>query len=325
MNKLSKIIVTGGAGFIGGHLVSELISRKHEVLVIDNLYSGRREHVPRSVQFLDLDLALADEVTVFEVIRGFRPDAVIHLAAIHYIPHCMANPAETFLANVRSTDVIARALRGLPTRKLIAASTADVYPLLDQVHKETETPAPSNPYGLSKFLLEEIIAGAARTNPALSCVALRIFNVYGPRDTNPHVIPRIIDLLHGPSPEIRMGAIETTRDFIHVEDVVKAIYAALTHQFERYEVFNVGTGRATSIRDVLKILLGTAGDKRPVIQDKDLFRTYDRASLTSDISKITQTLNWRPMVGLEEGLAHLLRQTVSLPPRSIPSRPLAEF
>jgi UDP-glucose 4-epimerase len=325
VNKLSKIIVTGGAGFIGGHLVSELVSREHEVLVVDNLYSGRREHVPGGVGFLNLDLALADETTVFEVIRGFRPDAIIHLAAIHYIPHCLANPADTFLANVRSTDVIARALRGLPTRRLIAASTADVYPLLDQLHNESETPAPTNPYGLSKFLLEEIIAGAARTNRALSCVALRIFNVYGPRDTNPHVIPRIIELLHGPSPEIRMGAIETTRDFIHVEDVVKAIYAALTHQSEKYEVFNVGTGRATSIRHVLNILLGATGDKRPVIQDKDLFRAYDRASLTSDITKITQALDWRPTVALEEGLARLVQQTFAVPPPAFPARPLMEF
>ncbi len=317
--------MTGGAGFIGGHLVSELLSHGHEVLAIDNLYSGRREHVPEGADFINLDLALADEAAVFQVIRGFRPDAVIHLAAIHYIPHCVANPAQTFLANVRSTDVIARALRGLATRRLIAASTADVYPLLDQVHKESETPAPNNPYGLSKFLLEEIIAGAARTNRALSCVTLRIFNVYGPRDTNPHVIPRIIELLRGPSPEIRMGAIETTRDFIHVDDVVGAIYTALTHKSSKYEVFNVGTGRATSIREVLKMVLGAAGDDRPIVQDKNLFRTYDRPSLTSDITKITQAMAWRPTVGLEEGLARLVHQTVLVPPPPLPARPLAEF
>ena len=309
-NRHSKIVVTGGAGFIGGHLVPKLLSRGYKVMVIDNLYSGRREYVPGEVDFVDLDLARADESAVFDIFRGFCPDAIIHLAAIHYIPHCVANPAETFLANVRSTDVIARALRSIPTQKLIAASTADIYPLVDRAHVESEIPAPNNPYGLSKFFLEEIVAGATRTNPKLSCVALRLFNVYGPRDTNPHVIPRIVELLRNPSPEIRVGATETTRDFVHVDDVVEAICKALVHDSGKYDVFNVGTGRATSIRQVLRILLHAAGERREVVQDKDLLRTYDRSSLTSDITKISRVLNWRPTVSLEEGLTGLMQQAI---------------
>ncbi len=310
MKSLPKIIVTGGAGFIGSHLVPRLLSRGSNVLVIDNLYSGRREYIPADAEYIDLDLARVDESTVFEVFRTFRPDAVIHLAAIHYIPHCVANPAETFLANVRSTDVIARSLRGIPTKKLIAASTADVYPLIDSAHRESETPAPNNPYGLSKFLLEEIIAGAARTNPHLSCVALRFFNVYGPRDTNPHVIPRILELLRDPFTEIRVGATETTRDFVHVDDVVRAICTALTHDSGKYDVFNVGTGLATSISQVLRILLQAAGDTRSVVQDKNLLRTYDRSSLTSDITKISGVMDWRPTVGIEDGLTRLVEQAI---------------
>jgi len=310
LNSLSKIIVTGGAGFIGGHLVPELLSRGHKVFVIDNLYSGRREYIPTEAEYLDLDLARADESTVFEVFRGFCPDAVIHLAAIHYIPHCVANPAETFLANVRSTDVIVRALRGTSAQKLIAASTADVYPLLDRPHVESEVPAPNNPYGLSKFLLEEIVAGAARTNPNLSCVALRLFNVYGPRDTNPHVIPAIVDLLRSASPEICVGATETTRDFVHVDDAVRAIYMALLRDTGKHDVFNVGTGQATSIGQVLRILLQAAGDGREVVHDKNLLRAYDRSSLTSDIRKIGRKLEWHPTVTIEDGLTRLVQQTI---------------
>ncbi len=307
---MSKVVVTGGAGFIGSHLVPKLLSAGCKILVVDNLYSGRREYVPSEAEFVDLDLARADESTVFEVFRDYCPDAVIHLAAIHYIPHCVANPAETFLANVRSTDVIARAVRGIPTKKLIAASTADIYPLVDRAHVESETPAPNNPYGLSKFLLEEIIAGAARTNPKLSCVALRLFNVYGPRDTNPHVIPRIVELLGSRAPEICVGTMEATRDFVHVDDVVQAICTALLHDSGKFDVFNVGTGRATSIRQVLRILLQAAGDGRQVVQDKNLLRAYDRSSLTSDITKIGQILKWHPTVGIEQGLAQLVQQVV---------------
>jgi UDP-glucose 4-epimerase len=310
VKSVPKIVVTGGAGFIGSHLVPKLLSIGNNVLVIDNLYSGRREYVPTEAGFIDLDLARADESTVFEVFRDYCPDAVIHLAAIHYIPHCVANPAETFLANVRSTDVIARAVRGIATKKLVAASTADIYPLVDGAHVENETPAPNNPYGLSKFLLEEVIAGAARTNPNLSCVALRLFNVYGPRDTNPHVIPRIIELLCSPAAEICVGTIETTRDFVHVDDVVHAICTALLHDSGKFDVFNVGTGRPTSIRQVLRILLQAAGDRRQVVQDKNLLRAYDRSSLTSDITKIGQVLKWHPTVGIEQGLAQLVQQVV---------------
>ncbi len=310
MKSLSKIIVTGGAGFIGSHLVSQLLSRGHDILVIDNLYSGRKEYIPAGVKHIDLDLAHADESTVCEAFGTYCPDVVIHLAAIHYIPHCVANPDETFLANVRSTDVIVRALHSISTRKLIAASTADVYPLVDRAHPESEVPAPNNPYGLSKIRLEEIVASAAKTNPNLSCVALRFSNVYGLRDTNPHVIPRILELLRSASPEIRMGATETTRDFVHVDDVVRAICAALTGDYGKYDVFNVGTGHATSIRQVLRILQQAAGDRRPVVQDRDLLRAYDRPSLTSDITKIGQAMNWHPTIGIEEGLTRLVQETI---------------
>ncbi len=314
MHSSQKIVVTGGAGFIGAHLVPRLLSDGYEVLVVDNLYSGRREHVPERADFVDLDLARADESTVFEVFRDYCPAAVIHLAAIHYIPHCVANPAETFLANVRSTDVIARALRSIPTNKLIAASTADIYPVGERAHTESETPSPNNPYGLSKFLLEEIVAGAARSNPHLSCVALRLFNVYGPRDTNPHVIPRIVERLCSSAPEIRIGATDTTRDFVHVADVVQAICTALVHDSGKYDVFNVGTGLATSIRQVLQMLLHAAGDPRKVVQDTDLLRAYDRPALISDITKIGRVLKWRPTIALEQGLAQLVRQAVPSSP-----------
>jgi len=303
-------VVTGGAGFIGSHLVPRLLADGHQVLVIDNLYSGRREYVPSHADFVEIDLGRADESIVFRVFRDYDPDAIIHLAAIHYIPHCVANPAGTFLSNVRSTDVIARALRGVRTKKLIAASTADIYPLVDRAHVESETPTPNNPYGISKFLLEEVVAGAARTNPNLSCIALRLFNVYGPGDTNPHVIPRIVERLVSPEPEIRIGATETTRDFVHVADVVQAIRQTLEHDTGKYDVLNVGTGRATSIRQVLDILLAAAGDGRHVVQDKDLLRTCDRPSLTADITKIAQVLKWRPTIAIEQGLSHLMQQVV---------------
>jgi UDP-glucose 4-epimerase len=304
-----KTLVTGGAGFVGGHLLDALIASDHEVLVIDNFFAGRREHVPAGAELVEMDLGKVEEERAFREIREFAPDYAVHLAAIHHIPYCLAHPGETFQSNVRSTDIVVRALDGLPTRKIIAASTADVYPNTDTVHVETELPAPSNSYGLSKLLTEEIVACGVRTNLSLSGVVLRFFNIYGTRETNSHVIPRIIELLRDASaPEIRMGYLGGTRDFVHVADVVGAILAALQFDGERFEVFNVGTGTPTSVRRVLELLMQAAGDDREIIEDQARFRPFDRKSLTAGISKITTTLNWSPLRKVEDGLAPLLTE-----------------
>lgn len=311
MNRDSKVIVTGGAGFIGSHLVPELLSRNYRVLVIDNLHSGRQDNVPPEAEFLYLDLGRAEEFSIFEILHDFRPDTIIHLAGMHYIPACIANPAETFLANVRSTELLTRALSRLSIHKLIAASSADVYSALDKEHPESEPAAPVNVYGLSKVLMEDMLVSAARADPGRSSVALRLFNVYGPRDANPHVIPHIIKLLRSHSSELRMGATETTRDFVHVDDVVRAICSALEHETAKYDVFNVGTGQATPVREIVRILQQAAGERRTIVQDRSLMRHYDRPSLTADISKISQHLNWRPTVTIEDGLTRLLSEAMA--------------
>ena len=309
MNSLSKIIVTGGAGFIGSHLAPELLARGYEILIVDNLYSGRREYVPAGAGFIDLDLARADESTVSkysEILSGCR-----HPPCGNTLHSTLRRQSRRDFSGKRTLNRCdSPSLTWHSTQKLVAASTADVYPLVDRAHVESEVPAPNNPYGLSKFLLEEVIAGAARTNPNLSCVALRLFNVYGPRDTNPHVVPTIIGLLCSRSPEIRVGATESTRDFVHVDDVVQAICTALLHDTGKYDVFNVGTGQGTSIGQVLRILLQAAGDRREVVQDKNLLRAYDRSSLTSDITKIGRILEWHPTVFIEDGLTRLAQQAI---------------
>jgi len=302
-------LVTGGAGFVGGHLVDRLLGLEHQVLVMDNLFAGRREHVPRQAYFEEIDLGSADESRIFALVREFCPDYVVHLAAIHHIPYCLAHPGEVFASNVRSTDVVVRALEGLPTRKVVATSTGDVYPVTDAEHPETERPAPSNAYGLSKLLMEEIVACACRVNANLSGIILRLFNVYGTRETNSHVIPRIIELLHNRDlTEIRMGYLGGTRDFVHVFDVVSAICAALFRSSGKFDTFNVGTGIPTPIRVVLDCLMQAADDHRPVIEDEARFRSFDRKSLTANIAKIRGELGWQPAISVQEGLVPLLHE-----------------
>src|SRR5208282_4951923 len=127
-------------------------------LVVDNLFAGRREYVHGKAKFAWMDLATVADREFIGLVRGFNPDYVVHLAALHYIPYCMTHPAQTFAANVRGTELLLRSLDGLSAHKLVAASSADVYGNEDVTHTETEVCAPGNVYGLSKTLTEGLMA-----------------------------------------------------------------------------------------------------------------------------------------------------------------------
>ena len=187
------------------------------------------------------------------------------------------------------------------------ASSADVYDTSDHDHFEGEPLCPRNPYGLSKVLAEEIVAYGCRKNPHLNASILRFFNVYGPRDTTPHIIPRAIELVTNPLlNEVRMGYLGGSRDFVHVSDAVEAILMCIEQASSGCEVFNVGTGVATSICRVVQIIQELTGDHKPVAEVQSQFRCFDRKSLTADIRKITSQLGWYPRIKLSQGLERLL-------------------
>src|SRR5207249_2190370 len=133
-------------------------------------------------------------------------------------------------------------------------------------------------------------------------------NVYGARDRNSHVIPRILELLQDKElPEIRLGWLGGTRDFVHVLDIVDAIIAVLMSDTDKLEIVNVGTGVPTRIQDVAEMLMSIFDDHRPVVEDRTQFRSLDRRSLTPDVRKINHLTGWRAKIGLAEGLNHFVR------------------
>jgi UDP-glucose 4-epimerase len=307
-----KILVTGAAGFIGGHLTDRLLEGGHRVLALDNLSFGRRSHVADAAELWVVDLGQVEESLLVDRVLAFEPDYAVHLAAIHFIPYCMARPEETFASNVRGTDVLMRSLAKCPhLQKVVAASTMDVYCPSDRIHRETDTQSPRNVYGLSKVLTEQIVSYYATTSERLAAVCLRFANVYGPRETNPHLIPDTLQrLVSKVEREIKMGYLGGERDFIHVMDVVAGICRCLFTETGKYEVFNLGTGVTTPVRRVIEILRSAYGDERPIVEDSAKLRSFDRKSLTPDIGKIQKAIGWEPKIQIEDGLRALARTSL---------------
>lgn len=309
---MPKTLITGGAGFLGKHVCERLLALGHDITVLDNLSLGKREHVPPSVRLEVIDLRTITDIDFTSFVKALAPDYIVHLAAIHYIPYCMAHPHDTFSTNVRSADLLINSIPGTPIKKIVSASTADVYACLDRIHSEDDEVAPQNPYGLSKLLSEEILAYGTRVHAQLSGVSLRFFNLYGPNDTNPHFIPRVIELLASPDfRELKMGYLGGARDFVHVSDAAEAVVMSLLKPTSKYDVFNVGTGIATSVRDVLIHLQRAFQDKRAIIEDKARFRTFDRSSLTPNVRKIQEAIGWRAQIKVKDGLRALADEVLA--------------
>ncbi|MEM9169399.1 MAG: NAD(P)-dependent oxidoreductase [Pseudomonadota bacterium] len=303
-----RVVVTGGAGFVGYHLCRKLLEAGHDVFVIDNFSYGKREHVDPAATLWKTDLGTAPIDEIEARLADFAPDCVAHLCAIHFIPYCIDHPDEAMSANVASTHRLVEALRSRPVRRLVFTSTMDVYAAVDRVHETTHAPNPSNIYGLTKHLSEQLIEYAVTVGAAERATAFRLSNVYGTHETNPHVIPDVVKRIsQKDEAQLAMGYLGATRDFVYVGDVAEAIYRALTcDDGPAYQALNLGSGVATPVRDVVARIARALGDDRPIVEDQKKFRKFDRPSLTPDMAATEAALGWRPSTTLDEGLARVI-------------------
>ena len=300
-----KILVTGGAGFIGSALVPEFLAQGHEVDVYDNLSFGRRELVPLpDERFHEQDIR--DSQALQDVMNRVRPDWVVHLAAIHFIPYCNEHPYEAAEVNIRGTMNVMDAAASLSELKgMLFASTAAVYAICDEACREDMEPDPSDIYGLSK-LAGERISREFHLRTSVPTVMCRFFNAFGPNETNPHLIPEIEAQLKSGSRLLMLGNMEPKRDFIHTSDMARAV-RMLTDEFkEGIGTFNLGSGSEHSITEIVKLFEQAIGESIEVEQDPKRTRKSDRLHLLSDISRLKQFIDWKPEVSLEAGLADLL-------------------
>lgn len=304
-------VVTGGAGFIGSHIAERLLRDGERVRVIDNLLTGKREHLDylRSLNG-DLSITIAS-ITDLDMLRPVLRDAdyVLHQAALPSVPRSIADPLETHLHCVTGTLKVLVAARDAGVKRVVYAASSSAYgEQAGDAKVETMNPAPISPYGVAK-LTGEYYAAAFHHSYGLETVSLRYFNVFGPRQdpasTYAAVIPRFIKaMLAGESPTI-FGDGTQTRDFTYIDNVVHGNLLACKSPGAVGETVNLATGGRVAILDLvtqLNAIMGT--DVKPIHTDE---RPGDIKHSRADIGKARDLLGFAPIVSFEEGL----RRTVA--------------
>lgn len=302
---MKKILVTGGAGFIGSATIAELQKHGHDISVIDDLSFGNRDFLTiPDVCFHQLDILNEDGLT--EVIHKIDPDWIIHLAAIHFIPYCNQHPFKSSNINIQGTINVLNAAKSLKNlEKMFFASTAAVYPICDHAIPETQQTNPLDIYGLSKLAGEHLM-NEFYLQTSIPTVVCRFFNAFGPNETNLHLIPEIQRQVNSGLRTIELGNLEPKRDFIHTYDMARAIFMLLDKFDSGIDVFNLGRGQEYSVINVVKEFENQLGEEITIEVDQSRVRKVERMHLLADISKLKAFMNWEPEISLSEGIKTLL-------------------
>lgn len=309
-DQYSRILVTGGAGFIGSHLVDRLLTQDREVVVLDNLETGRLQNIHQHMGHKNFQLVRGD-IRDYPLIKKLLRDvdAVFHQAALISVPQSIQNPALVNEVNLNGTLNLLKASLNTNIKRFIYASSCAVYgnPQTTPI-KETCPATPINPYGVSKLAAENYTNTFHRTY-GLKTISLRYFNVYGPRQKhNPYsgVITQFLHTLTHHKPPQIFGDGKQTRDFTHVTDIVQANLLALKTNHITGQTFNIGTGKPTTINQLANTLLKITGNPnlKPVHQKP---RKGDIRHSVADITKAKQKLHYNPQTSLPEGLKELIQ------------------
>jgi UDP-glucose 4-epimerase len=304
-----KILVTGGAGFIGSHLVDRLIQEGHEVAVVDDLSTGKRRNLNRAARFYKMDV---QSWRIERVLRKERPSVLLHLAAQMDVRRSVEDPIFDAQVNILGTLNVLEHAVNHGTRKVVFASSGgaiygeqDVFPAPEQ-----HPTRPLSPYGISKLTGEHYLAYYQRIT-GIQFVSLRYSNVYGPRQ-DPHGEAGVVaiftqKMLSGEQPIIN-GNGRQTRDFVFVDDVVEANLAVMGKEVQG--IYNVGTGQESSINELFGMLRELTKSSCKEIHGPA--KKGEQTRSVVDATKLRNELGWDQKVGLREGLARTVEYFRSL-------------
>lgn len=298
----ASVLVTGGAGFIGSHLVEHLVERGSAVTVVDNLSTGRLEHLAAMPTKVELIVGDLGDLLRLKRISLDKYDSVFHLAANSYIPPSVANPAFDFHENLSNTFMLLEALRQTPRApRLVNVSSAAVYGNPARLPiRELDPTVPISPYGVSKLASERYVAVYGQLY-GIRAVSVRLFSVYGPRQRKQVVYDIFRKLRANPRRLEILGDGSQARDFTYVLDIVQALVLVATMAPNHGEVYNVASGSTHTIADLVKACCAASGLNPDIVYTGET-RPGDAEKWEVDISRLKQ-LGFEPRADLATSLA----------------------
>ena len=310
-------VVTGAAGFLGSHVVEQLLLRGVQVIGVDDLTCGRKEFLApfaKNPLFSFMCQDIRNHAAITALFQKENPAQVIHLAGLHFIPAAIRDPVNAISQNVVGTQAMLSACRHCEVRCFWFASTADVYKASDGPHREEDVIAPFNIYGLTKWMGEQLIQLETEICPNRHFVIGRLFNLYGPHETNPHVLPEIINQLRQNNGGVlQLGNATPKRDLVPVAAAARAIIELIEMSKPGLATVNVGTGTSVSIQELVNLISHLTSKPLKIQTDPAKVRTVERPNLRADVAKLREMIGWAPHSDLPRGLSELLRFEGILP------------
>lgn len=303
-----RICITGGAGYVG-RLLTRALYERHDILVLDRLDFGEDRFRPEEMSRFELSRTdLRDAAGVAAAIGRFSPDVIVHLAAAHFIPLCERTPGAAVETNVVGTTNM---LMACPTDcRFVFASSGAVYAPSEALHDESRSEiGPRDVYGFTKLQGEQYVRYFSKLR-GLATVVVRLFNVVGPGETNPHLLPELVAQMKSGRTHVALGNLWPKRDYIHVRDAAAGFAAvALTGIVQAGDTVtvNLGTSKQYSVEEIIEQLRNESGQSFTVHHDPDRARAVDRPFLGASIAEIQLRFDWAPRLTINDAIRDLWR------------------
>jgi UDP-glucose 4-epimerase len=302
-----KLLITGGRGYVGRTL-TRLLMKEHSICVVDNDRYGLSRFSAQELEYFQLkNIDIRDRQKLAQVIKDFQPEVIIHLAAIHYIPECETQLNLTLSTNIEGTVNLLSLCP--PDCRFVFASSGAIYSPQATPHNEANSPTePMDIYGFTKLQGEHYVKYFSKRR-GFTAIIVRLFNVVGPGETNPHLLPEIFAQLKSSQRTIKLGNLSPKRDYIDVRDAARGFWAVASQgkvPKKSVVTVNLGTMKQYSVVELLDKIRAISGLEFEIEQDAKRLRKVDRPYLFADISQIKNLFGWKPKFDINDTIQEMI-------------------